>query len=314
MRIEELTVAKFGGTSLANAENFIRVANIIAADPRRRIIFNSAFGKDENNPEKITDLAISCGKLSFRGLASGKDFQEAFGLIERRHLEVARQLGVEIREDLAQVQEGLVVRRETEELTIAWAASQGEWLSGRMLARLIGAEFVDAAEVMRFNNDGTFNEEVSYLLLAERLQGWGSQRFVVAGFSGQDFLGRIRTFPRGGSDISAAHGAAAMLASLYENWTDTNGVLTADPRLFKGDPEMLAQIRTIRLLTYEEMAELSSAGARVFHTLALHPVWRRGIPVNIRNTFNPGDPGTIINGSRFHRPTPDELQMAGIRG
>lgn len=284
MNTERLIVAKFGGTSLANAERFILVANIINGDPRRRIIVPSAPGKDKNRSKKITDLLIRCGRLSFKNLS----FNRTFGVIERRFLDIAEGLEVCIDEDLEQLRNGFLVKRETRELSIQWAASRGEWLSGKILARCLGVEFVDAVEVMRFNNDGTFNEEKSYSLMTERLRG--SQRFVVPGFYGQDAAGRIRTFPRGGSDITGAYLAAGLHADLYENWTDTNGVLTADPNI-------VPEAQTIRDLLYEEMTELACSGARVLHSSALGSVWIEGIPINVRNTFNLKDSGTRINGT-----------------
>lgn len=283
---ERPIVAKYGGTSLANAERFILVANIINRDPRRRIIVSSAPGKDDNNTVKITDGLMECGRLSYADLPLDGSFNE----IKNRFLNIAAGLGICIDEDLEQLQSGLLVKRENEGLSIQWAASRGEWLSGKILARFLGAEFVDTAEIMKFHNDGRFNEEESYRLIAQRLRG--SQRFVVPGFYGQDATDRIRTFPRGGSDITGSYLAVVLKASIYENWTDTNGVLTADPNI-------VPEAQTISCLRYEEMVELGYLGARVLHPLAVGPVWQEEIPINVRNTFNPGHPGTIVNGSRI---------------
>lgn len=290
--IEGLIVAKFGGSSLANAEGFIQVEKIINEDPRRRIIVVSAPGVVRNNSlsfadnVKITDLLIACGQLSFRNFSSNN----IFGVIERRFLQIADGLGICVREDIDEIKEGLGMRRENEDLSVQWVASRGEWLSGKILARYLGAEFVDAAEIMRFQNDGTFDTVESYKLIQQRLKG--TNRFVVPGFYGADKIGRIRTFPRGGSDITGSHLAAAVDAEVYENWTDTNGVLTADPRV-------VPQAQTIPYLLYEEMAELGRLGAKVFHVLALDPVWMKGVLVNVKNTFNPGHPGTIIGNAGF---------------
>lgn len=290
--IEGLIVAKFGGSSLANAEGFMQVSNIIKGDPRRRVIVPSAPGVVRNNSlglednVKITDLLIACGQLSFRSFSSNS----IFGVIERRFLQIAYGLEVCINEDLKEIREGLLIKRENEEYSVEWAASRGEWLSGKILARYLGAEFVDAAEIMKFQDDGTFDIEESYRLINQRLHGLG--RFVVPGFYGSDRMGRIRTFPRGGSDITGSYLSVALNAELYENWTDTNGVLTADPKL-------VPQATTIPHLLYEEMAELGRLGARVFHVLALDPVWARGILVNVRNTFNTEHRGTFIGDQRL---------------
>lgn len=281
MDIERLIVAKFGGTSLANVEGFIRVANIIDEDPGRRIIVPSAPGKDKNRSKKITDMLIRCGRLSFKNLS----FNRTLGVIERRFWDIAEGLEVCIDEELEQLRSGFLVKRETRELSIEWVASRGEWLSGKILAKFIGAEFVDAAEIMRFHDNGMFNEEESYRLIAERLRG--SRRFVIPGYYGQDVAGRIRTFPRGGSDITAAYLAAGLNAYIYENWTDRNGILTTDP-------EIVCEARTTPYLLYEEMVELGYSGVRIFHPLAGSPVWQKSIPVNVRNTFNPGHAGTWI--------------------
>lgn len=281
---ERLIVVKFGGTSLANAERFIHVSNIINEDCGRRLIVPSAPGKDNDRPEKITELLIACGRLGYN-LSFGDVFINKFDTVKNCYLKIARRLGVCIDEDLELMQTGLFVRRETEELSIEWAASRGEWLSGRILSKFLRVEFIDAAEIMKFHNDGAFNEEGSYQLMSQRLRG--SQRFVVPGYYGQDATGNIRTFPRGGSDITGAYLAACLNAYIYENWTDQNGVLTADPAIVRG-------ARTIPYLLYEEMMELGYSGTKVFHPLAVDPVWQKRIPVNVRNTFNPEHAGTWI--------------------
>lgn len=287
VNLERLIVAKFGGTSLANAEGFIRAANIINQDRYRRIIVPSAPGKDNDNCVKITDLLIDCGKLSFMN----RPYADAFGAIERRFLQIAEGLGVCIENDLEDVKKGLKVSREDEDLSVQWAASRGEWLAAKILARLIGAEFVDAAEIMKFRSDGAFNEEESYRLISQRLNGSG--RFVVPGYYGQDEQGNIRTFPRGGSDITGAHLAAALWAEVYENWTDVNGVYTADPTI-------VPEAQTIPFLLYEEMQEFGFLGAKVLHPLAVDPAWDRNIPIYVCNTFKPSHRGTWIVSSREH--------------
>lgn len=286
--IERSIVCKFGGSSLANAEGFIRVADIINEDYRRGVVVVSAPGKDQDSPAgsidrllKITDLLIVCGMLSFVDLP----FKNTFAVIESRFLRIAEDLRICIDDELEEVKNGLLIRKENADLTVAWAASRGEWLSGKILARYLGSEFVEAAEIMKFHNDGKFSEEESNRLISQRLKG--SERLIVPGYYGQDGKGRIRTFPRGGSDITGGYLAAYSNAEIYENWTDTDGVLTADPNI-------VPKARNIPFLFYEEMAELGLLGAQVFHPLALGPVWKRGIPVNIKNTFNPEHRGTWI--------------------
>lgn len=292
MNTERDIVAKFGGSSLANAEGYRDVANIVNADAKRRIIAVSAPGIVRDNPlgdeerVKITDLLIACGRISFRDFP----YHNTLGMIESRFLRIAEELKVCIEDDLEEIRNGLATRKETEDLSLSWAASRGEWLSAKILARYLGANFVDAQDLMKFHEDGSFDQDLSYNLINERLRG--SERFIVPGFYGQDSRGRIRILPRGGSDITGAYLAAALNAQVYENWTNTNGVFTADP-------DIVPQARTIPYLFYEEMAELGLLGAKVFHPLALGPVWARGIPVNVRNTFNPEHPGTWIGDMYF---------------
>ncbi len=283
MSIEKDIVAKFGGSSLANAECFQGVLDIVNNDPRRRVAVPSAPGKEKGGLQsiKITDLLIVCGKLSFRGFS----FNNTLGLIRNRFFGIADGLGIDIEKDWEMLENGLLEKRETEAFSVEYAASRGEWLSGKILAKKLGANFVDAAEIMRFQNDGSFDQDLSYQLINEKLKG--SERFVVPGFYGQDRSGRIRTFPRGGSDITGAHLAAALGAHLYENWTDTDGVLTADPKI-------VPNARTIPYLLIREMATMGYAGAQVFHPHALEPVAEKRIMVNIRNTFNPSNPGTLV--------------------
>lgn len=292
MNKERYIVAKFGGSSLASTERFICVGNIIDEDPRRKTIVVSAPGVDKDNPFKITDLLILCGRLSFMNFSSNN----IFGIIERRFLAIADGLGVTIDEDLEAVKRDLLEKRQDKDLSIAWAASRGEWLSGKLLARYLGAEFVDAAEIMKFQDNGLFDHEVSYKLISQRLNN--SERFVIPGFYGQDQQSRIRIFPRGGSDITGSIISAALGAQIYENWTDVDGVKTADPRI-------VPQAKTIPFLEYEKMEELSLSGAKVFHPAALSPVWREEIPVNVRNTFNSSHPGTWIGTPESYR---DHLQ------
>lgn len=291
-----MIVAKFGGSSLADAGQFRKVWDIVMADDRRRIIVPSAPGKRFERDEKVTDLLIRCHLEQ----EQGRPFGEPFGQVRERYLEIARDLGLKV--DLASrldhieqaIQNGA---------SQAYCASRGEYLSGLMLAEFLGFAFVDAAEVVVFDKYGVFDAHKTDRALAERFSQLPA--LVLPGFYGGDALGGIRVFPRGGSDITGAIAAKAVHAELYENWTDVSGFLMADPRIVP-DP------RYIRHITYHEMHALSSAGACVLHEDSVMPVSLAGIPTNIRNTNQPEHPGTMITSTAVHRST--FSIFAGIAG
>ena len=289
-------VAKFGGSSLADAGQFRKVRDIIMADDRRRIIVPSAPGKRFEQDQKVTDLLLRCHQERGKGLAFG----EIFGLIRSRYLDIARDLGLRV--DLA-------ARLDHIEQAIqngasqAYCASRGEYLSGLMLAEFLGFAFVDAAETVMFDDHGVFDAEKTDRALAECFGKLPS--LVLPGFYGSNAQGGICVFPRGGSDITGAIAAKAAHAELYENWTDVSGFLMADPRIVP-DP------RYIRHITYHEMHALSSAGASVLHEDSVMPVSLAGIPTNIRNTNQPEHPGTMITSTAVHRST--FSIFAGIAG
>ncbi|HOJ67314.1 MAG TPA: aspartate kinase [Candidatus Hydrogenedentes bacterium] len=272
---------KFGGTSLADARCVQRVIDIIRSDPGRRWIVPSAPGKRDPKDRKITDLLYAWHNMALQGL----DPSEPMRIIRDRFLELARDLGVQF--DVASILDEIAARAGQDEAP-DYMASRGEYINGRLIAEALGATFVDPADCIRFDTAGRLDPQ-SYELLAERLQGDGL--FVVPGFYGAMPDGSIKTFSRGGSDITGAIVARAIRADLYENWTDVNGFCMADPRIVP-DPKRIVEI------TYAELRELSYMGATVLHDEAIFPVREPGIPIHIRNTWDPDGGGTLIVTSR----------------
>jgi aspartate kinase len=272
---------KFGGTSLADAAQIRKTAGIIRADPRRRYIVVSAPGKGATDGKKITDLLYLCHELADQDL----DIAGPFRLISERFLQIARELDVRL--DVAALLHE-VERHIAGKASRDLVASRGEYLCAQIVADYLGARFVDTAEHVKINGEGRI-EESTYALLGEALRGDGL--FVIPGFYGSTPEGEIKTFSRGGSDISGAIVARAVHAEVYENWTDVSGFLMTDPRIVKNP-------RPMRLVTYREIRELAYMGANVFHEEAIFPVYRENIPINIRNTNDPDDPGTTIVNQR----------------
>ncbi len=268
---------KFGGTSLADAACVQAVVEIIKADAKRRFIVPSAPGKRNAEDKKITDLLLAWDDLARKGL----DVSQPAAMIRDRYTELAQALGLQF--DIATHLDEMA-RRAGKDPGPDYMASRGEYLMGRLLAELLGATFVDPAETIRFNDEGLL-DEASYDILGERLQGPG--QFVVPGFYGTTPDGRVKTFSRGGSDISGSIVARASGSELYENWTDVSGFRMADPRIVPNAKHMAE-------VTYAELRELSYMGASVLHDEAIFPVSEPGIPINIRNTKAPADAGTMI--------------------
>ena len=271
-------VVKFGGSSLANADQFKKVGAIITADDTRRYVVPSAPGKRFPKDTKVTDMLYAC----YESAANGEDFSEQLDNIHARYQEIIDGLNLDFSLDLDFVQ---IKENFSNKAGADYAASRGECLNGKIMAAYLGFEFVDAAEVVRFNDDGSFNDEVTNTLLSERLQD--CKTAVIPGFYGAKKDGTIVTFSRGGSDITGSLVALAVQADLYENWTDVSGFLMADPRIVD-DPA------PIRHLTYGELRELSYIGAQVLHEGTIFPVREKNIPLNIRNTNAPDHPGTMI--------------------
>lgn len=293
-------VCKFGGTSLADATQFRKVRDILLADPARTLVVPSAPGKRYDKDQKITDLLYLCHEHASRGLP----FEEVFSIIRERFLGIVKELGVQL--DLGPALDAAkagIARQGERGGPADFAASRGEFLSGQVLAAFLGWEFVDAAEVMFFDAKGRLDGPRTYEAIAARTKG---KKAVIPGFYGQGADGEVKTFSRGGSDISGSIVARAVHAKVYENWTDVPGLLIADPRLIPG-------AFTIEVVTYQELRELSYSGAKVLHEDAVFPVREANIPVNIRNTNDPKHPGTLIV-PRTHPQAKVSYTITGVAG
>lgn len=290
-------VCKFGGSSLADAGQFRKVRAIVDADPRRGIVVPSAPGKRSSNDAKLTDLLYLCQHSA----ELGADFTQPFSQVRERVLGIEQELGLaaSIGDALDQLEAEIA-----QGVSSAYVASRGEYLSGLLLASWLNAEFVDAGDCIRIATNGGVDPD-SYTLLGERLVDT-SRRYVVPGFYGRDGKGQIKTFSRGGSDISGAIVARAVQAELYENWTDVPGLLMSDPRIVT-NPKPMEEV------TYAEIRELSYMGASVLHDEAIAPVREAGIPICIRNTNEPQHPGTRIV-RKLSPEVEKSTEIAGIAG
>ncbi len=271
-------VCKFGGSSLADAKQFKKVRAIVESDARRSIVVPSAPGKRSSSDAKLTDLLYLCQQSA----AVKADFVSSFDLIRERFLEIERELGVSARigEHLDKLEADI-----KQGVTKDHVASRGEYLNGLLMAAYLDAEFVDPADYIHILPNGSVDPE-TYVVLGERLKD-EKKRYVVPGFYGRDGKGQVKTFSRGGSDISGSIVARAAKAEVYENWTDVSGLLMSDPRIVN-------QPKPMEEVTYAEIRELSYMGASVLHDEAISPVREAGIPINIRNTNAPEHPGTRI--------------------
>ena len=273
-----LKVLKFGGTSLADAEHFRQVAEIIKSDPTRRYVVASAPGKRQGSDTKVTDLLYKCYALA----ANEEDVTQIFNEIKQRYIDIIEELGIEL--DLTpkfdRIRDALLHNTGRD-----YIASRGEYLNAMILAKYLGFEFIDAKKVIFFNEDGSFNAEKTNDVLRDALSE--VEHAVIPGFYGSMPNGTIKTFSRGGSDVTGSIVARAASATLYENWTDVSGFLMADPRVIDNP-------KPISTITYKELRELSYMGATVLHEDAIFPVRYSKIPINIRNTNRPDDRGTFI--------------------
>lgn len=291
-------VVKFGGSSLASAEQFQKAADIIHGDKERRYVVPSAPGKRFPEDTKVTDMLYSCYHLA----ETGDDYSKELKEIEARYQEIIDGLGL----SLSLKEEFEIIEKQFQEKAGEnYAASRGEYLNSLIMAELLGFEFIDAAQVIRFNENGDFDAETTNEILRERLKEM--EHAVVPGFYGAYADGRVKTFSRGGSDITGAIVARAAKADVYENWTDVSGFLIADPGIIQ-NPE------AIETITYRELRELSYMGAGVFHEDAIFPVRREGIPINIRNTNKPEDAGTWIVESTCQKSKYVITGIAGKKG
>ena len=293
-----LKVAKFGGSSMADAGQYEKIRDILLSDPARRVVVVSAAGKRNKNDHKITDLLYLCHAHTQYGV----DCTGVFEMITSRYLEIRDALNIQL--DLETEFAALKQRLDAKSVSQDELASRGEYFSAKLMAAYLGFQFIDAAEWIKFNLDGTVDEQTSYEALRRLvLKGQGA---VIPGFYGLMPDGHIRTFTRGGSDITGALAAAALNADVYENWTDVSGILMADPRIVD-DPQAIPEV------TYDELRELSYSGAQVLHEGTIFPVREKNIPLNIRNTNAPNDPGTMIR-EKFDTPADPDRFITGITG
>lgn len=287
-------VAKFGGTSVATAAQLLKVKAIVDADPRRRCVVVSAPGKAHPKDTKITDLLYLAHELG----AKGQPIDQVWGQIEARFLGIVRELRLDLdlqpvlAETRARIQAGC---------TPDYAASRGEAIHGVVCAALLGAAYIDAAEIIFFDKAGRLDGPRTYAAIAARCAG--SKRVCIPGFYGTAASGDVKTFSRGGSDVTGSIVANGVDAALYENWTDVSGFLMTDPRV-------VPEAKGISEITYGELRELSYMGANVLHEEAVFPVREKGIPINIKNTNRPEDVGTLIVADR----DPGHQVVVGIAG
>lgn len=291
-------VVKFGGSSLASAEQFKKAGSIIRADEERKFVVPSAPGKRYDNDNKVTDMLYGCYALA----DADQDFCTELRAIKMRYQEIidGLEISLSLEEEFA-----LIEKQFREKAGSNYAASRGEYLNGIIMAAYLEYEFVDAAEVIFFDENGDFDADRTNEVMSARLSG--CQSAVVPGFYGALPDGTIKTFSRGGSDITGSIVAKAIKADVYENWTDVSGFLIADPRIIDG-PE------AIDVITYRELRELAYMGATVLHEDAIFPVRQQGIPINIRNTNAPEDDGTWIVGSTCQKSRYVITGIAGKKG
>ena len=291
-------VVKFGGSSLASAKQFKKVGEIIRADKSSRFVVPSAPGKRNDRDEKVTDMLYAC----YDAASEGRSYKKILEKIRGRYDEIIEGLGLNLNLDheFAGMEENFLAKAGKD-----YAASRGEYLNGIVMAHYLGYEFIDAAEVIFFDEQGNFEAELTNRELSERLSH--VERAVIPGFYGSRPDGSVKTFSRGGSDVTGSIVARAVHADLYENWTDVSGFLVADPRIVD-NPEV------IETITYRELRELSYMGASVLHEDAIFPVRKEGIPINIRNTNRPEDRGTLIVETTCRKPLHTITGVAGKKG
>lgn len=293
-----IKVVKFGGSSLASATQFAKVGNIIKADPERKFVVPSAPGKRNSKDTKVTDMLYACYDLA----EAEKDFTKELKKIKERYESIINGLHMTLSLDK---EFDTIAENFKKKAGSQYAASRGEFLNGIIMANYLGYEFVDSAEVIIFNEDGSFDADTTDKLLQERLSK--VENAVVPGFYGATLGGVVKTFSRGGSDVTGSLVSKAVHATAYENWTDVSGFLIADPRIIDNP-------KPIKVITYRELRELSYMGASVLHEDAVFPVRKAGIPINIRNTNAPDDEGTWIVESTCHHPAYTITGIAGKKG
>jgi len=291
-------VVKFGGSSLASARQFKKVGEIINSDKSRRYVVPSAPGKRNEKDEKVTDLLYEC----YDAASAGASYKKILEKIKKRFEDIIDGLNLNLNLDheFDRIEEDFLAKAGRD-----YAASRGEYLNGLVMAEYLGYEFIDAAQVVFFDENGAFDAAATDKELAERLVH--VDKAVIPGFYGSKPDGTVKTFSRGGSDVTGSIVAKAIHADMYENWTDVSGFLVADPRIVK-DPQV------IETITYRELRELAYMGASVLHEDAIFPVRKEGIPINIRNTNRPEDKGTLIVESTCRKPRYTITGIAGKKG
>ena len=291
-------VVKFGGSSLASAEQFAKVGDIIRADESRKYVVPSAPGKRNSRDTKVTDMLYAC----YAKAEAGEEFRVPLMKIKERYDSIINGLGLKVTLD----EEFKTISKNFKEKAGAdYAASRGEYLNGILMADYLGYEFIDSATVIFFDEEGNLDADKTDKVLAKKLSE--CEKAVIPGFYGAMKNGTVVTFSRGGSDITGSLVAKAINANLYENWTDVSGCLVTDPRIVK-NPEV------IHTITYMELRELAYMGASVLHEDAIFPVRKAGIPINIRNTNRPEDDGTMIVESTCRIPAYTITGIAGKKG
>lgn len=293
-----IKVCKFGGTSMADAKAMESAKNIIQADPARKFIVVSAPGKRFKSDIKVTDLLYAC----YDEVLQKGNCKQAFLPVRERFKEIVNDLKLDLDIDsvLDETEKGINENSETAD----FAASRGEYLSARVMAAYLGFPFMDAAEIIRFDSQGRFNESYSDDKMKTKLAVLDCA--VIPGFYGKNSSGKIKTFSRGGSDVTGSIVASGVEADLYENWTDVSGFMVCDPRIVEN-------AKVIKYVTYRELRELSYMGASVLHAEAIFPVMKKRISINIKNTFNPEDTGTMIVPTEKYNNI-DNCTITGIAG
>lgn len=293
-----IKVVKFGGSSLASAEQFKKVGNIIREEESRKYVVPSAPGKRFSEDTKVTDMLYKC----YAEAEEGKNFDKQLKAIKERYNEIIKGLGLKLslEEQFETIKKNFEAKAGKD-----YAASRGEYLNGIIMANYLGYQFIDAANVICFDENGEFDSEKTNEVCSEKLAA--TENAVIPGFYGAMPNGKVKTFSRGGSDVTGSIVARAIKADVYENWTDVSGFLAADPRIVKNP-------KPIKVITYRELRELSYMGASVLHESAIFPVRKEGIPINIRNTNAPQDPGTMIVETTCNRPDCVITGIAGKKG
>ena len=291
-------IVKFGGSSLASAEQFKKVGDIIRAEESRRYVVPSAPGKRFSGDTKVTDMLYQCYAVA----EEEGDFTELLNQIKARYNEIIEGLSLKLSLD---AEFDVIEKNFKAKAGSDYAASRGEYLNGIIMAEYLGYEFIDAAEVILFDKDGRFDDKKTNKIMSKRLDN--VERAVIPGFYGSMPDGKIKTFSRGGSDLTGSIVAKAAKVDMYENWTDVSGFMITDPRIIPNP-------KTIEAITYKELRELSYMGATVLHEDAIFPIRKEGIPINIRNTNAPEDKGTLIVEATCRQPKYTITGIAGKQG